>query len=360
MQWMTCACGTDWCETPIFLAKPHCTECGRVGDEMKLATNVEPVQGTVVGKVQPALTVDLPPFDYPIPKTLIEVIETGGSYVGHSAVANWLECPERARLKALGVRAKADEQFDPTAELDSRGFGSLIHCLLAVRVIHGMGAAVRLLGPLSSADASDPWAYGLGVSLEDRLKAFHLLKTYDLEFPLDAEPFEYLGIEAEVITDVGGAHGSARAAPCVRSARYDAVVRFPNGDVYSLEHKTSDRGGEYAMRSYTPQFMVQCLIWNESPLAQKYGRMIGVIPDLLVKTKTPKCERLSPKFATPMTDQLARRYLQLPDSIRFPIQDDGTFPQFLHSCWNRYGACEYVSFCWEGSSGEYEIPEKGK
>lgn len=302
-----------------------------------------------------SVTTELPPLDYPIPKSLDEILNQGGSRVGNSAVMGWLSCPEASRLKALGCRRKVHEADGPV-DLDALGYGSLIHALLAVRVVHGTQIAINLLRPFTPDDwrgfIANNWRPVLALSADDRLRAFHVVRTYDYNFPLEQEPWEYLGIESEVSTEIGtGPHGLV-----LRTARYDAIVRHKSdGAIFSLEKKTSSGGGEGAINVYTPQFSVQTALWNHNPaLVEKYGRMVGVIPDVIIKGAVPKCERHFPRYITALQERRAIEYMMLPEKINFQIAEDGSYPRFHHSCWGRFRPCEYINLCWHGATGDYE------
>ena len=297
------------------------------------------------------ITTELPQMTYPIPRSLDELFAISASFAGFHAVSSYLACAERSRLRASGLRRKQDEKM-PGEKMNALEFGIVMHALLAIRIIHGMQTAQALVGSFLDERT------GLGFALEDRPMIMALLKLYDLTYPLNAEPFEYLGVETEVISDVGVAWLPTHDS--IRTVRYDAVVRpFGEKVVYSLETKTSARAGETSMNSYMPQFATQACIWNSNPaLVERWGKMIGVIPNMLVKTKKPSCERMAPRLISARQQELARRYLLAPSRVHLPINPDGTHLQMIHNCWGRFGACEYVDFCWEGVTGDYTTAEQ--
>ena len=322
------------------------------------------VQGAAVhAKEVGEMTRELPPFGYDIPTSMTEILTRGGSAAGNSAVQAYLSCPEYSRLRSMGVtRKRRTCVIDGIPdELDYLDYGSLMHALMAVRVVYGYEVAESLLdkdtGPLELCAA-------------DRLKAFHLLKTYDQTYPLNQEPFDYLGIEVEVVSDVSTIIDLARGfkgyhdgtmPPTLRTVRYDHLVRFRDDPergiiddgIYSLETKTAARAGQ--MQQYLVQFAVQIAIWNSnSQLVEQYGRMRGVIPNQLVKTEVPKCERLAPVYGSSRLERLAADYLSLPDRIEYPMAFDGAYARMLHSCWGKYRPCQYIGLCWENSQGDYE------
>lgn len=293
-----------------------------------------------------------------IPETLDEALEIGGSEAGLSAVSNWLSCPERSRLSGLGVRQKVRERPDGVLEkLAARELGTIVHLLVSVRLVYGLGMAYELIGPVKPGDARE---YGLGLSYEDRLKLWHIITTYDQSFPVELEPFEYLGVEVEVFTDIGDGRGGS----CIRSVRYDSVVRFkpealaegaPPG-VFSLELKTDSRGGESAMNVYMPQLASHCALWNSNPnLVATWGPMLGAIPNVIVKNVVPRCERMTLRYIPRFMQQRITEYHRLPGEIPFKVKADGSYPRMFHTCWGRYRPCEFIGLCWSNESGNYEV-----
>lgn len=271
--------------------------------------------------------------------------------MGFSVVSDYLSCPERARLRALGIRRKprngfGDEDFPD--ELNELGYGSLIHALLASRAVHGYEAALWYIDQSPMSAELHPG---------DRLKASTMLRTYEATYPAAEEPFEYIGVESPVATFMPG------DPPVIRTARYDAVIRMKSdGSIFSLEHKTSARGGSVAL-TYKPQMVWQQALWNANPfLVETYGPMKGVIVDLLVKTQVPRCEREGPFYFTQAQEKLVSEYMRLPERIGpvLPVNmETGSHPRMLHSCVGKFRPCEYINICWESMFGDYEQIVKG-
>lgn len=303
------------------------------------------------------------PLHFPVPQTMKELLDSSGSSAGYHAVSSYLGCPERSRLRAMGLRRKQREfDLDPDlpVALNPLGYGTLIHTLLGIRIVYGHTMAEKLLArrgsePLVTHDKQT--IQPLGLLEEDRAKALLALRTYDATHPLAHDPWTYIGVETEVYADVG----DEITGPIFRTVRYDGVVQQQDGVrgkvVLSLEHKTAARSGN--MKEYTGQAMVQVSLWNACPkLVEIYGPMVGVIFDVIVKSAIPKCERLPPRYVTKRQEQRALEYLRLPEKVKYPVGADGSYPRMLHTCFDRYGACDYVDLCLEGARGEYTIVEK--
>lgn len=277
---------------------------------------------------------------YKTPTNLKELFNTSGSFAGYHAVSSWLECPERSRLRSMGLTPI--RYFK--AELSDLDYGTLLHALHAERVLNGADAAVRLLYNLTAKGPDDE-----GLIPSDSDRALLMLQAYETTYPRATDPLQYLACEAEVITDIA----PQGASPILRSVRYDTVVR--SGDaLFSLEVKSMARGGDSSVRPYFPQAYVQVAIWNANrALVEKYGEMRGVIFECLVKTQVPKVERRTPTYITKHQQQMALVYMRN-SNVHFQVEPDGTYPKMLHSCWGRWKPCEYIPFCHEQSYGEFE------
>ncbi len=285
------------------------------------------------------LTTDLPPLGYKVPASLAEMFSVEASRFGHTYVSSYLTCPERARLRALKVRPKKDNVISGPTELNYLEFGSFVHSLLATRTVYGHEQALQMLEYFRADLVGD-----------DYLKLLHILKIYDMTFPLEQDPFQYLGVEVEVFTDIGDGKGN----PLVRTVRYDGLIS-DGKSIYSLERKTASRGGNATLNSYTPQFMVQVALWNSNEsLVEKYGKMNGTLADLVIKTTVPKCERHA-KYFSKLHEQRALEYLRLPEHIRFPANSDGSHTRLLHACQGKYSSCEYMPLCFEEAVNDFEV-----
>ncbi len=250
-------------------------------------------------------------------------------------------------MKALRVHRKSkDSIIEGNVELDELAYGSVIHACVAARAVHGMQAAEWLLNKLELLE-------------DDRVRGISMMRTYDQQFPLVDEPFKYIGIEAEVFTDIGDGLGGS----IVRSVRYDSVVQYQRVGAspmcFSLENKTAAKGGNTVADQYMPQFASQVTLWNANPnLVRQYGPMVGVIPNMLIKTQVPRAERYAPRYISRFLQYRVMQYLRLPEKINYPIEHDGTSPRMFHTCYGRYRPCEYLSLCWEGAVGDYEQVQK--
>lgn len=290
-------------------------------------------------------TIDLPPVGFKPPATLAEAVSGGGSAAGFSAVSSWLNCPEQARLRSLGVSRRPDNAFDK-GKLDALTMGTLAHAMRATRLAYGHLPMLYWF-----------WhTIGLEIPKPDADKLDLIFRIYESVYPLNMDTWRILGIEVEVVTDIDGVVGPSIGRPVYRTVRYDTVIAHPDGGVYSWEAKTAARKSN--LEQHNPQCMVQTAVWNaNASLVAKYGRMRGVLFDEYVKTETPSVERVGPRYFSVAQQRLALRYMMLPELMQFPVGWDGRYPQHLHACWGKYSPCAYIPLCHEDAQGEYVLED---
>lgn len=288
------------------------------------------------------VTEKLPSVAFSPPLTVEAMLSGGGSALGLSAVTSYMTCPEMFRLRQMRVRRRRREtQIDGPYVMDSAlDFGVLIHTLRATRLAHGQDGAMWLVNHLN-------------IDEMNRLKAINILKMYDHFFPLGLDPWDVLGIEVEVVSDIGDGHGGS----LLRSVRYDTVIRHrTDGALFSFECKTAARSGSGVMEQYSPQKFTHAALWNSNPnLVAQHGVMAGTLYDMIVKTEVPKCDRHGPFYTSKLNQQRGIEFLRLPDQVPYPTNADGSATRMLNACWGRYSPCEYIMLCHEGAHGDYEV-----
>jgi hypothetical protein len=290
------------------------------------------------------VTTELVSPEFEVTPTFAEILEaSSGSKAGYSAVSEWLTCPERARLKALGVRSVDDNDVEYGA-LSALAFGTLCHHLRALRIQKGQLAVELALSNWKDELPEASW-----------LKAKLIFRVYESLFPREEESFQVLGIESEVCSEVGQ---RLDGEPILRTVRYDTVVRLQNTrgeferEVYSFEAKTMARSGMGSIEPYIPQAMVQTAIWNANPaLVEQFGPMRGVLFDCLLKTDKSGVERIGPLYYSARHQQLAREYLCQADNgmTRFGVDEHGRYPRNLHACFGRWRKCSFMEICLDGA-----------
>ena len=298
--------------------------------------------------------------DHPLGRTFAQVLAgSKASAAGFHANSEWLTCPERVRLRAMGVTPKNEEggSYTPKDGLNPLSYGTLIHEILALRVIWGHEAAVLELGR---------WRPELGEKAYG--SSLLILGVYEQTIPQEYEPLKFLGVEVEVNTNVvmSGMVGPTMyldQRPCLRTVRYDAVVygKTPGGanELYSLERKTMARSGYSALFAYYPQGMTQVALWNaNSDLVAAYGEMKGVIYEAIVKTKMPSVDR-QPTYFTKRQQQMALDYMRYSENgmANYAQAPDGSYPRMLHSCWGRWRPCEFIGLCHDELKDAFQLKD---
>jgi hypothetical protein len=301
-------------------------------------------------------TTQLPAISFNPPPTVEEILSGGSSLAGMSAVSSFLQCPEASRLHSLGVKRKRAEVEEGPGIWDleeATDFGSVAHAVRATRIVYGQDTALAYINHLNLTE-------------EARTRMRGLFLVYDSLFPLAEDPFKYIGVEVEVVTDVA----APGYKPILRTVRYDSLIYYAPGGhttpgaegIYSFECKTSSRSDQNALSAYMPQRMSHMALWNNNAaLVAKYGPMRGVIYDMMIKTKVPQADRHGPFYVSKLQQTRALEYLRLPEQIAFPVLTSATgpaYPRFLHSCWGRFKPCPYVNLCHDNSVGEYEWPQE--
>lgn len=289
----------------------------------------------------------LPPFGHGVNnrRSLWEVLDSSASSTaGLSATTSYIGCPRYVELRNwLGVERKpTNAELEGAVELPAALFGVMMHALRSERLLYGPQAHYALL---------EYWRPELVI--EDYLKALGIWQTYDAMFPWGRDPFEYLGVECEVRTPLKLWNGQW----VLKTVRYDSVIRYPSdGSVYSFECKTSAKGGQGSLRPYLVQGMTHSGLWNANPwLVGKYGRMVGSLFDMLIKTKEPDCDRI-PEYFSRYQQERALLFMCAPQqSVQFhrsPI--DGKMPEMFGHCYGYWRPCEYVPLCHDQSYGSYQ------
>lgn len=281
-------------------------------------------------------------------RTFADVLaHSSASAAGFHANSEWLTCPERMRLKAMGVEKRPDYNGGGFGfeELNALDLGTLIHELLAMRVQHGHETMMNELARWRAELHEKTFA-----------QAMLIMGTYEFTFPQANEALRFLAVEAEVITNVGPGNID-------RTVRYDAVVQAQNPgggwELYSLERKTMSRSGFSSLFAYYPQGMTQVALWNaNAALVEEYGEMKGVIYESIVKTKAPSVDR-QPTYFTKRQQEMALAYMRYSEdgTVRYNASPDGSFPRMLHACWGRWSPCPYIGLCHDELTGDYRLKD---
>ncbi|KKL28029.1 hypothetical protein LCGC14_2379210, partial [marine sediment metagenome] len=156
---------------------------------------------------------------------------------------------------------------------------------------------------------------------------------------------EPLAIEELVVDPVTG-----------NSCRYDLIAHV-NDDAkhlgimpgtYVIEFKSAGRLdiGTTDGWHLDGEVIGQLMLWKKAKLRRKYGKLQGVIVDIVTKAKVPKFHR---EIVAPPNNQLNAQEndLVMWESLQQLFRATKRWPRSLQACYGKYGPCEYVEHCRE-------------
>lgn len=141
------------------------------------------------------------------------------------------------------------------------------------------------------------------------------------------------------------------------SCRYDVIAFLAEtfGELlpgtYIVEHKTAQRFDNATLDGWANdgEVLGQIMLWDRLGLENRFGRLRGVIVNLLGKQKEPLFERV---IVPPQAWQIDQHKADL-RSHEAMIQlanASGNFPRSRGNCIGRYGKCDLYDHCRNGDS----------
>lgn len=278
-------------------------------------------------------------------KTLDELCAGGSSGYGWSHAGLMSKCMEAYRLAEV-QRLEAPRWEDPEGlKLHALPLGILWHWMLE--------AHYSQVNPIPHLKR----VKGVPLGEVDRLETMYLL--YAKKYV--KEPFEILATECRIAAPVVGVAAfidgkldMQRDQPY--SVRYDTIIRYANGAIYSLEHKTASeiRGTTSAEWYCNSSIHGQVWTWNNHPVSRLLGPMKGVMMNLITKKPDAELERMPLYIAKPqlaMHERNLKYWFWWRNDLLRDVGPDEVWPQNNMSCWSRYGPCEFLATCHNGVSG---------
>lgn len=140
------------------------------------------------------------------------------------------------------------------------------------------------------------------------------------------------------------------------SCRYDLIAKVEAGSsdqagpgIWDVELKTASREDFATTDGWMNdgEIIQQQMLWLENRLDKKFGRLEGVIVDIIVKTKEPKFLRV----VVPLNKIQARNHerdLKTHRALKVLYEANGYFPRSRSGCITRWGPCEWFNVCAEG------------
>jgi hypothetical protein len=137
------------------------------------------------------------------------------------------------------------------------------------------------------------------------------------------------------------------------SCRYDLIARVEANNqiapgTYIVEHKTSSRFDAATLEGWKNDGEVigQIMLYKPAKLTKKYGKLQGVIVNIVGKQKIPKFERvIVPVQAWQM--RAHKKDLAFWNAVEQMCVATNNWPRSRAHCTNKYGLCSYFDHCAE-------------
>jgi hypothetical protein len=279
---------------------------------------------------------------YPtVDEVLIEIFtkanlpRLGGQSTGRgwSSISTYQRCPHLFKRKYV-------EQRQPGlfVESPSLAIGTLIHVFLATHYTR-MIEPEYLLAPEVVHDAVKMYANPEFVG-----EAWRVFSAYRVYYSL--ETIQPLAIEYDLKDPRTG-----------ESCRYDLIAYLPEGvagyrpGTYVYEHKSASRFDSDTLEGWAcdGEVIGQAALWKRLGLDLRFGKLQGVMINLLGKHKVPQFHRT---LVSPDSIQIASHLDDLKrwESLIQLSTASNNFPRARGGCLHRYGRCAYFDECATGEN----------
>ncbi len=261
----------------------------------------------------------------------------GASGRGWSSYQKLMACPRQFQLRYI-IKVKSEERA-------ALGVGSCWHTFIALYYLNMKALMTdnEEEGPRPSAMRDALLKIGADAVLI--AEAWRLFEYYADHWEGVGDYLEPLAIEHYV-----------QDPRTRRTARYDLIARVTDDGkahgvvpgIYIIESKTSSAWGEKTANSFhlDGEVVGQLALWRKArpQLARKFGKLQGVIINVVTKGKVPRCHREI--VATPTKVVNAQWHdLDFWEATEAFYRAAGHWPKSLAACWGRYGPCDYVERC---------------
>lgn len=310
------------------------SEIYRLGDEGEPATEAANENDDGIEIVQ----------FYPMEKALLRVFEEQGlqrlggrsSGSGWSNVSLFQKCPYAWKRRYL--ERTEIENFGVVAEIEPLAIGSLVHTYLALyyqrMIVHDYPLVPEYVNQQVRVWGCNPKIFE---------EAWRLFVNYRIYY--QHEEIMPLAVEFDL-----------RDPRTNDSCRYDVIAFFPKErpgflpGTYVLEHKTAGRFDANTLEAWhgDGEVLGQVLHWDRLHLDRRFGRLRGVIVNLLGKQKEPQLHRtlVAP---TAFTIEQHREDLRNWNGKINYAKAMNDFPRSRNNCIRGFMRCEFWDHC---NSGE--------
>lgn len=230
-------------------------------------------------------------------------------------------------------------QPDLVMEGEALAVGTVIHVLLALHYAGMMGQGA--LGYMTPEvchryllDRANP------TFVNEGWRVFQAYKLYYLHDGLEPLAIEY----------------DLKDPRTNQSCRYDLIAFFPKnlpgrpGGTYLIEHKSSGRFDWDTLDGWANDGEVigEAALWLRLGLDKRFGRLQGVIVNILGKQKEPKFHRT---VVSPLSLLVDSHFddLRRWDGLLSLCRSSGNWPRSRANCINRWGRCDWWDHCTTGA-----------
>jgi hypothetical protein len=280
-------------------------------------------------------------------ESLAEIFEKAGlpRLGGASGTLGWSSFSTFQRCAYLWKRTYLDGVRDDnpaTGEPKARVIGSAVHTYLAFHY----QKQIDVQFPLIPDDVNDQLRV-MGCNpeyLDEAWRLFSAYRQFYMVDPLVPMAVEYLAVDPKT----------------GESCRFDMIARldknwgaFPAG-AYVVEAKTVPRFGDVELTGWMGdgEIIGQAMLWKRLKLDRKFGKLQGVMMNLIGKQKDPEFTRVN-VAVMPWQIKAHARDLQQTQALRNLFISLDAFPRSRANCVNRYGKCNNFEACANADRDSY-------
>jgi hypothetical protein len=249
--------------------------------------------------------------------------------LGWSSFSTFQRCPYL--FKRMYIDGQRDKEGRPSPALE---IGSAFHTFAAVYYQKIITPDYPLTPELLHEFLID-----FGVSMQSLMEAWRIWQGYAIEYETDyVVP---LAVEYHIVDP-----------KTKESARFDLIAKVEKplpgivAGTYIVEHKSAGRFDDATIDGWRNdgEVLGQIMLWNRLKLNAKFGKLQGVMVNVVGKQKIQKFHRTLVPPQRWQTSQHAKD-LQLWQAQRMLSTATGTFPRARANCIGRYGKCSQWTHC---------------
>jgi hypothetical protein len=265
-------------------------------------------------------------------------IETLGGASGHgwSRYRDLQKCPYKFYLKHVAKRPKDNSPAPGALET-----GSAFHALMAVYYQRQIDFDAGKEEPVAEAGVLCDELIVAGGNPNYINEAWRIFEAYANFYEARHDYLIPLAVERWT-QDVNGPD----------TCRYDLIAKVEDTTapvlpgIWIVEHKSSSRLDRAVTEGWhlDGEIIGELMIYKRARLNRVYGKLAGIIVNVITKTKVPNFHR---EIVSPPAAQMRRQVkdLRVWRATEAVYASTNTWPRALASCWDRYGPCEFFEEC---------------